>query len=108
MRDSYETTAEQYEESERRDELRRSADDDERFAKPDPTKSFASIAIVHNVYDGERTLRDVFGEPTREEIAAELKRGGPQARLSLAMSILMRRIADLTKREARSEHREAS
>lgn len=92
MRDSYEPTLEQREADEQRDEARRAADD-ERWSSPVPTTSDSiGVALVRDVYQGEQALASAFAPATREEIAAELKRGGPQTRLSLAMSILIKRI----------------
>ena len=92
MRDSYEPTTEQREADEQRDEARRAADA-ERWSSPVPTTGDSiSIYLVRDVHEGERALREAFRTPTRDEIAAELRRGGPSTRLSLAMGILIKRM----------------
>lgn len=91
MRDTYEATLEQREADEQRDEARRAADD-ERWSSPVPTSDSISVAIVRDVYQGEQALAFAFSPATREEIAAELKRGGPSSPMSLAMGILIKRM----------------
>lgn len=79
--------------------------DDARFELKDRTVSFTSQALIKDDATAEIALRGVI-ESTREE-RIEALRLGPQSRQTLAMSIVIRRCAALSKQEAVREWRDA-
>lgn len=79
--------------------------DEDRFELRERTISFTSQTLITDDSTAERALRDVLCT-TREEREDAL-RFGPMTRQTMAMHILIKRCAALSKREAAREWRDA-